>query len=110
MECFAENLDFYGHDVKKSIALNATYCQMECQKTEECKFWTYKTNTVTDEGKNCYLKTDNVHKEYKFNRISGPKYCGKSNLSSVEHLINIKHRYTIFFKINHFNLKYIIFT
>ena len=75
MECFAENLDFYGHDVKNSIALNATYCQMECQQTEGCKFWTYKKK---EEGKNCFLKTDNHHKEYKLNRISGPKYCGKS--------------------------------
>ena len=73
MECFAENLDFYGDEVKKSIAPNATHCQMECQQTEECKFWTYNTG----EGKDCWLKNDNHFKEYKFNRISGPKYCGK---------------------------------
>ena len=74
MECFAENLDFFGNDVKKSIAPNATSCQMECQQTEECKFWSFNTG----EGKNCWLKSNNQHKEHKFNRISGPKYCGES--------------------------------
>ena len=73
MECFAENLDFYGHDVKNSIALNATYCQMECQQIEGCKFWTYNTG----KGKDCWLKTDNQHKFHKSNMISGPKYCSK---------------------------------
>ena len=74
MECFAENLDFFGNDLKKfKNAPNATYCQMECQQTEGCKFWAYETV----EGNDCWLKTDNHYKEHKVNRIAGPKYCGK---------------------------------
>ena len=74
MECFTENIDFYGNDLKKFKPVpNAKDCQLKCQQTEGCKFWSYKPV----EGKDCWLKTNNNFKEDKSNRISGPKYCGK---------------------------------
>ena len=77
VECFTENIDFYGNDLKKFKSVsNATDCQLKCQQTEGCKFWAYKTV----EGKDCWLKTDNDFKEHKLNRISGPKYCGKQSI------------------------------
>ena len=95
MECFAENLDFFGNDVKKSIAPNATSCQMECQQTEECKFWSFNTG----EGKNCWLKSNNQHKEHKFNRISGPKYCGEST-KLPQACIDRKKKFPTILKVN----------
>lgn len=50
---------------------SATHCQFECQKRDQCQFFTL--NTITGE---CALKLSKNTMQAVANAISGPKFCG----------------------------------
>ena len=69
--------DYRGNDIasdsqqEMASVKNSEYeCQIWCQDTSECKFFTYSKN-----DKKCYLKTDDFGKTIGGGLISGPKFC-----------------------------------
>ncbi|PFH35764.1 PAN domain-containing protein [Besnoitia besnoiti] len=76
--CYEIDVDYWGHDIQKiedgSIA-NASVCQGFCQRTTNCRFWTWVSAT-----RSCYLK--NVYGVHGRRRdsttggmVSGPAFC-----------------------------------
>ena len=76
--CLLQNKDFTGDDIKCVQRESAESCQKLCQQTEQCRKFSYITNTYDGNAKrrDCCLKRngkmfpiDNV------GIISGPRYC-----------------------------------
>ena len=69
--CYEPNTD-YG--ISNSILFNnifdAKECQLKCQLTEKCGFFSYKS-----EEKRCWLKLDDVAEKMPGNKVTGPRTC-----------------------------------
>ncbi len=65
---------FEGHDVVKgdryTNEASPDQCREDCKRNENCKFWTFASNT-------CYLKSEKaLEKRLKqINTLSGTKQC-----------------------------------
>ena len=55
-QCFEEGIDFYGNDVGSISTSTLSNCQIECQKSKMCKYWTYNAAS-SGLGTNCWLKS-----------------------------------------------------
>lgn len=69
--CYKYGLDYSGNDIKAFNVYTPEECQYHCQKSKQCKFFTYDNSKKT-----CHTKTSNSgQRQTSQNYISGPKYC-----------------------------------
>merc|ERR1712020_714844 len=70
-DCFDYETDYNGSQLKRIRNIqNAKHCQNECQKNEECQYFTYSTWDLF-----CNLKSGRTNVISHKNAISGPKLC-----------------------------------
>ena len=89
--CFHENARYSGTDLKGSIvrrikARNASVCQEACQKNEDCKFFLYFSEDHKmwfKRGECRLLRFKGELQDNKLGHISGPKFCGEEETSTV---------------------------
>merc|ERR1711997_816048 len=74
-DCFDYGTDYYGFDMDDGhyvSTANAEACQIECQNTNGCEYWTWDP----DYHSACWKKYDKGESRPSGSLISGPKYCG----------------------------------
>ena len=80
--CLRDNLNYPKNDINgcKDRRDNAIQCQILCQKTKDCKTFTWLSNKVDkwDRKKCCLKSLSNPPVAEAFGMVSGPKYCRKS--------------------------------
>ena len=69
-------IDLPGGDITQYWLNNAAACQIKCQDTWNCKFWTYGYDHAEHGGK-CFLKSELVERKTVKGLISGRRNCGK---------------------------------
>ena len=69
-KCFERDIEYVGNEISNTWRNSASDCQLFCQATEECRFFTFKH--IADE---CLLKTTDSGRSYYLNAVSGKKYC-----------------------------------
>ena len=75
-ECFAQKIEFKGHDLSVVKADSLWKCRETCSETEHCSFWTYLMSTSL-----CHLKdVKAIGNTNDNNVISGPKACSGLSL------------------------------
>ena len=70
--CFSQDTGFPNNDISTVAVENITdaaSCQIECQKEDECHYWTWKSNG------NCWLKHSKTSENSGGGKTSGPKFC-----------------------------------
>ena len=80
--CFEEHTDYPGNDLDHFVSESPQKCQSDCQKLENCRFWTY-VKSDTDSNW-CHIKSnkENVNSNHD-HATSGPKYCDSSELENL---------------------------
>ena len=57
--------------ITTAIVVNdAASCQKECQKNDQCQFWTFNSGNGA-----CWLKSDKTSESPGAGKTSGPKFC-----------------------------------
>jgi len=78
-DCFEEDVGYPHNDIGSPTQADSPEdCQIDCQNSNECQFWTYNPSSVTKSKQpECYLKTSKGSPESRTGVTSGPKYCSK---------------------------------
>ena len=69
--CFEPDLNFAGFGIPDNKIPNIQSpkdCQLQCEKRQECRFWTLSQNI-------CWLKASDEGRQVQNGKISGPKVC-----------------------------------
>ena len=80
-----EGYDYYGGDVGRACGLITESwkgCSEECQKNEQCKYWSWLTEDFHGRYKQCCLKSEKTGKTQDARIISGAK--GRRGVPSKE--------------------------
>ena len=76
MESIENNTAIGGGSLLKIDTNTANECLLECQKNEDCKYWTFRqVPEDKDEVKKCRLKALGDDKKEVQNVYSGPAFC-----------------------------------
>ena len=88
--CFVDGKAYRGSPITGD-SQNATFtnvntpkeCLRKCQKwpNDECKFFTWNSDSVSTNKNTCWLKSDKATEKNKTGKISGPKLCPLSTPS-----------------------------
>ena len=76
MESIENNTAYTGGSLLKFDTSSINECFLECQKNEECNFWTFRN--VPEDGdhiKNCRFKALGDDRSEIQNVYSGPAFC-----------------------------------
>lgn len=69
-KCFERDIEYFGNDIKNRWRNSVSDCQLLCQRTEECMFFTFKHTP-----EECSLKTSDSGRANYSDAVSGKKYC-----------------------------------
>ena len=75
--CFEPGIDYAGYDLKQGHLIstpNPNACQVKCQQTSGCKFWTWDPGFHNA----CWMKYGKGAKKHNARLTSGPRTCGGS--------------------------------
>ena len=91
-DCYADQVDYYGHDIESLVTNNEWECQKACQGNDNCKFW-----TLVKSIRKCHLKngktiTDTNNPDV----ISGPKKC--PGMKMFFNILRIERKIIVLFK------------
>ena len=74
-DCFDHGIDYFGFDMEEGVYVStgsAEACQLNCQSTSGCEYWTWDPNYHSA----CWRKYAKGEMHHDSSMISGPKYCG----------------------------------
>ena len=76
-DCFEYGIDYYGNDLDEDYDStdSANACQVKCQQTQGCNFWTW----TPDYHNACWKKSSKGEVIPATQAVSGPAYCDNPN-------------------------------
>ena len=89
-DCYAFDVDILADSVNHCEAADsAQACQEQCQKEEHCQEFTFITNANEKDQNCCHIESRTEGNEQTVTGfVSGPKFCGNTNLRCMQKLIN----------------------
>ena len=91
--CYKRDVDYLGHDVNnghQTLADSAKECQQLCEKHPECVAFSWISANVPEgpfkeRERECWLKHTEPNGTPRQYVVSGPKLCGKFDLSNIQY-------------------------